>query len=75
MARTRTRENKRKARNYMCLYVSDHEDMCGEVNCTTLAEAAANEHDLYEDDYTYTIPKWVYDMAVDVAEAYTERSK
>lgn len=39
---------------------------CGEIQCTQLAEAAADNFDIYE-DAEYTIPEKVYDLAVDVA--------
>lgn len=47
----------------------------GEVNTTGLAEAAAEEFDLYLDDPDATIPAWVHDAAVLVEIRRHERAK
>lgn len=41
---------------------------CDEVNLTQLAEDAAQEFDLYEDDSDATIPEWVFELSSEVAE-------
>ena len=35
------------------------------LNCTKLAEMAADEYNIYEDEIEYNIPDWVYDLAID----------
>ncbi len=56
-------------RRYLSANTSEHVDpKTGEVNLTLLAESAAQRFDLYEDDADATIPEWVFDMAVEVAE-------
>jgi hypothetical protein len=42
----------------------------GEVDCTGLAESAADEFDLYEGD-DYDIPDWVFDAAFRASEKYS----
>ena len=62
-----TSTERQDARNYMKENLHDHIDrVCNEVNSTSLAEDAASELDLYEDD-GITIPEWVYDMATGIA--------
>ena len=64
-------DTQRKVRNYMRQDIDNCvESDTGEVNCTKLAENAAAQFNLYEDDATCTIPEWVFDMAVDVNDAY-----
>lgn len=42
----------------------------GENTCTRLAEEAADEFDLYEEDGD--IPEWMFDLALIVEEEYVE---
>lgn len=42
---------------------------CGEVNCTKLAEDAAEALELYADEEA-TIPEEVFDLAAEVAEEF-----
>jgi hypothetical protein len=57
--------NQRKVHSYMRQEIANCvESDTGEVNCTKLAENAAAQYNLYEDTTTYTIPEWVFDMAV-----------
>jgi hypothetical protein len=42
-------------------------DSCNEVNLTALAEAAAEEFNLYIVDMDYMIPDEVFDLAVEAA--------
>ena len=44
-------------------------DMCGENNCTGLAEDAADALDIYEADGS-TIPEWVFDLSFEVLTAW-----
>lgn len=56
-------------KRYMARIASEHADpLTGEVCATTLAEAAANAFDLYEDD-NFTIAAALYDVAAEVAAA------
>lgn len=51
----------------MARLVFDHAeyiDECGEPRYTTLAEHAADVHDLYEDDPSATIPEWVFEASI-----------
>lgn len=48
--------------------MNNHIDPCNEVNCTSLAEEAADVFDLYEDHEDYVIPEEVFDWAVEVAD-------
>jgi len=41
-----------------------------EVNCTQLAETAAQTHNLYGNAVTYPIHEEVFDIAIEVAEKY-----
>ncbi len=65
--------NKNKVKRYMIQVAKNHVDRkTGEVNTTQLAEDAASEFDesdTWLDDETH----WVWDLAVDVAEAYEKR--
>lgn len=45
---------------------------CGEVNATVLAENAAHEFDLYEENADATIPEEVFDMAVEISEQFED---
>jgi hypothetical protein len=75
-----TAEQKHKARVWMkrtlLTEAEEYTDECGETNHTKLAEACAEELDLYvgklgpseglSDDEYYIIPEDVYDTAVDM---------
>lgn len=64
---TMTERDHDRVLKHMRKHVGAHVDpRTGEVNYTGLAEGTATDLDLYEDTTTYTIPEWVYDMAVDV---------
>lgn len=52
----------------MRLHLEEYRDKCGDINCTKLAEDACDSFNLYEDDDDATIPEWIFDCAVDVAE-------
>lgn len=68
----------RKVKNWMTRELqnnsSDYDD-CGEVNCTRLAENAAQAMDLYLDDPDFTIPSEVFDAAVMVAEKFEKMNQ
>jgi len=71
MARTLNdnRTNRTHARRWMTSELQQDPDYyldCGEVNATLLGENYAQEHDLYADDYSATIPDWVFDVAAEV---------
>lgn len=68
--------DKGKVKRWMQEHVRDHEDRkTGEVNTTSLAEEAANVFDIYEDKRDYKIPDEVFDLAVDVGDAYEKKHK
>ncbi len=53
----------RMIKRWMRDQVPQHTDQkTGEINCTELAEAAAEHMDLYEKDGS-TIPEWVFEIA------------
>lgn len=58
----------KKVRAWMTQHVDEYVDECNEYDCTKLAEDAAQEFDLYEDNDTFTIPEWVFDLAVEVTQ-------
>lgn len=58
--------NTKEIKAWMTTNLVDHIDECREVNTTSLAEAAADVFDLYEDKVNYVIPVEVFDLAVDV---------
>lgn len=61
----------RKVRNYMRQDIDNCVDpQTNEVDCTKLAENAAQQFDLYLDDDAATIPDWVFDLAVDVNDTH-----
>lgn len=41
-------------------------DLCGEINCTKMAEDAADNYNLYEDDIDFKIPEWVFELSAEV---------
>lgn len=53
-----------KVKRWMENNRSEYIDDCNEVNYTGLAEGAAQEFDLYEDNEEATIPEWVFDLAL-----------
>lgn len=54
--------------SWMRLHVSDHVDpLTGEVNCTALAEAAADHFDLFEDRRDWRPTEDCFDAACEVA--------
>lgn len=61
-------ENEDTVRRWMAQNAGNYCE-CGEVRTTTLAEDAADEFDLYEDD-EYTIPECVFELAAEVADWY-----
>lgn len=52
-----------KAKKWMSNNCSEYD------NATTLAEEAASEFDLYEDDIDYVIPEWVFEESAKFYEA------
>ena len=66
-----TAQTKVAVRLYLHQIVLDHTDpYTGEVNTTTMAEEAAFVFDLDRFTPEYEVPEWVYDYAVDVADAH-----
>lgn len=59
---------RKQVAKWMRFRVEDYVDGCGEVNCTALAEAAADELDIYEDRVEYTIPEFVFEVAFETYE-------
>jgi hypothetical protein len=55
-------------RGWMRNNLRSYVDRCGEINCTLMAENAADEFDVYLGNPEYTIPTWVFDEAVDAVE-------
>lgn len=55
----------KQVQTWMRMHSLEHLDPCGEVNNTELAEAAAVEFNLHEDDADATIPEWVFDCAAE----------
>lgn len=60
--------SKETVKDWMRINMNNHIDPCNEVNCTSLAEEAADVFDLYEDHEDYVIPEEVFDWAVEVAD-------
>jgi hypothetical protein len=60
-------ERKTRMKRWMQRNVSTFVDRCNEVNCTGMAEEAAQVFETFENRVDWTIPEWVFDMAVDVA--------
>jgi len=68
--------DKAKTKRWMQQNVHEHVDRkTDEVNTTSLAEEAASEFNIYEDKRDYKIPDEVYDLAVDVGEAWEKKNK
>ena len=59
-----------RAKSFMVKNLEEYIDQCNEIDCTKLAEDAANEFNIYEDEINYEIPEWVFDLAVEVGEKY-----
>jgi hypothetical protein len=57
----------RDVNRWMSLNREDYIDQCGELDCTKLAEEAADMFNLYENDDEATIPEWVFEMAAELA--------
>ncbi len=58
---------------YMRLVTSEHVDRCNEVNTTSLAEAAADNFDMADedgplDDETH----WIWDLSFQVSQEYEQ---
>ena len=53
-------EIEKRVAGFMNEVVGDYID-CGEVQCTQLAEAAAFDFDIYDEDSN--IPEWVFELA------------
>lgn len=51
-----------KVKRWMRIHLSEYVDECGELDCTKLAEDAAQEFDLYEGD-DCDIPEWVFEAS------------
>ena len=64
------RKKKMLALSMMLKTVEHFIDDCGEVDCTRLAENTADVLDIYENDESFEIPDWLFDMAVTVAEDF-----
>ena len=59
---------KNKVKNWMKQNYDHHIDhMTGEINSTSLAEEAADMHDLYEDHVDWNIPEEVFEWSQEVA--------
>ena len=57
-----------KVENWMRREVQEYLDECNEINCTKLAEDAANEFNLYVNDPEEgTIEEWVFELAFQVS--------
>jgi hypothetical protein len=59
---------KSRVKNWMLREVQQYLDECNEINCTKLAEDAADKFDLYVDDPEEgTIEEWVFEMSFQVS--------
>lgn len=61
------------ARKWMIREVAQHIDDCGEVNYTSLAEACADDRNIYVDSIDYEIPDELFVLAVWAGDAYLSR--
>jgi hypothetical protein len=57
------------ARQWMIDNAADYDDGI-DINTTRLAEDAAEQFDIYNDDIDFPIPEWVYKLAVEVEAWY-----
>lgn len=55
---------------WMKRVIGEYIDMYDAVDCTKLAEDAADEFNLYEDDDDATIPEWVFEIASELSTEY-----
>jgi hypothetical protein len=56
-----------KVKKWMINNSSNYKDiLTGELNCTSLAEEAANEFDLYSEESTFEVPDELFAWAVEV---------
>jgi hypothetical protein len=59
---------------YMMNNYAYHVDpSCNVLNLTHLAEDAAEEFNLYEDEIDFVIPEWVFDLAYDIDKVLIQR--
>lgn len=65
---------RKQVAHWMRLRVDDYVDGCGEVNCTKLAEDAADALDIYEDRVEYAIPEFVFEVAFETSEWLKKQS-
>jgi hypothetical protein len=65
--RVKLMADKTHVKRWMRAHREEYRDQCMEINCTGLAEAAADEFNIYENTSDYKIPEWVFDFAVDVS--------
>lgn len=56
------------ARQWMIDNATDYDDGI-DINCTLMTEQCADALDIYDDE-EYTIPEWLYELAVKVEEWY-----
>lgn len=56
-----------KVKRWMRINLKDYIDECNELDCTRLAEDAANEFDLYEGD-NCDIPEWVFEASASLTD-------
>ena len=61
--------NRDLVRQWMKDNAADYDDGI-DINCTRMAEDAADQYDIYDDDIDFTIPEWVYELAVEVEAWY-----
>lgn len=57
-----------KVSRWMIANLDRYVDNCNEIDLTRLAEDAAEEFHLYDDDVNFSIPECVFDLAVTVVE-------
>ncbi len=68
--------DKSKVKRWMQQHVRDHVDrQTDEVNNTSLAEEAASEFNIYEDNRDYEIPEEVFDLSLEVGNAWEKHNK
>lgn len=60
---------KNKVKKWMLNNYSGYVDpMTGELNATSLAEAASDQYDLYHDHISWEIPEEVFSWSVEISE-------